>query len=134
VAHPVHCLGRLRPLDIRPWDWVRRTPRRVAVDAGRPGAAPLPRRGRNHRSAIAVGTTADSTTTVTRSENWVRSMIPALSPQRDEIVLAAVGMQVMSEPRNTLRQGEITDAFRVVRLVPSGREREAMSREMYPRV
>ncbi len=36
--------------------------------------------------AIAVGTIADSTTTVTSSENWVSSMIPAWSPYNDVIV------------------------------------------------
>ena len=35
---------------------------------------------------MAVGTTADRTTTVTRSENWVLSMIPAFRPYSDEIV------------------------------------------------
>lgn len=39
-----------------------------------------PAAGRNQRSAIAVGATADTTTTVTRSENWVSSMIPAFRP------------------------------------------------------
>jgi hypothetical protein len=36
--------------------------------------------GANQRCAIAVGTIADDTTTVTSSENCVRSMIPAFSP------------------------------------------------------
>jgi hypothetical protein len=36
--------------------------------------------GRNQRSAIAVGTTADKTTTVTSSENCALSIMPALSP------------------------------------------------------
>jgi hypothetical protein len=36
--------------------------------------------GANQRWAIAVGTIAESTTTVTSSENWVRLMIPALRP------------------------------------------------------
>ena len=48
-------------------------------------ALPL-RVGEEKRSAIAVGTTAERTTTVTSSENCVPSMIPALSPKRAEIV------------------------------------------------
>jgi hypothetical protein len=36
--------------------------------------------GVNRRRAIAVGTTAVRTTTLTSTENWARSMIPALSP------------------------------------------------------
>jgi hypothetical protein len=36
--------------------------------------------GVNRRWAIAVGTTAVTTTTLTSTENWPRSMIPALRP------------------------------------------------------
>jgi hypothetical protein len=36
--------------------------------------------GVNRRWATAVGTTAVTTTTLTSTENWARSMIPALSP------------------------------------------------------
>src|SRR5262249_50618070 len=42
--------------------------------------------GWEKRGAMAVGTIADSTTTVINNENWVRSMIPALRPYRDVIV------------------------------------------------
>jgi len=34
----------------------------------------------NQRSAMAVGTIAERTTTVISSESWVWSMIPAVSP------------------------------------------------------
>jgi len=42
--------------------------------------------GRNQRSAMAVGSTADKTTTVISNENWVRLMIPAFRPYSEEIV------------------------------------------------
>jgi hypothetical protein len=64
----------------------------------------------------------------TEGQPWIAGI------EDGEHVVAAVGMHVISEPRTTLRAGEIIDAFRLVPLVPSGRKREAMSREMYPRV
>jgi hypothetical protein len=45
--------------------------------AGSAAAAISPPVGAKKRCAIAVGMIADSTTTVTNNENWVRSMIPA---------------------------------------------------------
>ena len=54
------------------WARLRGAPRRRCCSASTSGE--------NQRWAMAVGTIAESTTTVTSSENWVRSMIPALSP------------------------------------------------------
>ena len=66
--------GELLEFGIEPDRAMLFDPESEAAIGGQGGA------GWKNRWAIAVGTIAESTTTVSRSENWVRSMIPALQP------------------------------------------------------